>query len=470
MGKREPRLKRALLAALLAPLVALLVLDTAIGWWAAARLADHAYDRGLHEIAREVALHVHEGPAGPRLDLSPAAERALLVDQDDRLAFRVWSAAGQPLGGDAALSAPAPTPRPGTAPRFDSQALTGEPVRVVASWLPYDEAQPSRQVLVQVAETLNKRNRLTRDIVASLLAAQLVLIAMACLAVVWAVRHGLRPLEALGRALARRSHQDLSELDLAQIPLEVRPLADEVNALMLRLGSALEAQNRFVADAAHQLKTPVAGLKAQIELALGEAEPARVQHSLAQLYVSAERLSRLVQQLLALARNEPGAVGGVRLQAVDLEAFALEISMEWAPQALRRSIDLGFEGEQRPSLIDADPDRLRDLINNLIDNAVRYSREGGRVTVKVAGEGDERVLSISDDGPSIPPQERTRVFERFHRLLGGKADGSGLGLAIVSEIAALHGARIGVEDDHDGTGNRFTVHFPPPESRDAAAA
>jgi two-component system sensor histidine kinase TctE len=144
--------------------------------------------------------------------------------------------------------------------------------------------------------------------------------------------------------------------------------------------------------------------------------------------------------------------------------------MEWAPQALRRAIDLGFEGEGRPSSIDADPDRLRDLINNLIDNAVRYSHEGGRVTVKVASAGDERILSISDDGPSIPPEERTRVFERFHRLLGGKADGSGLGLAIVSEIAALHGARITVEDDHDGTGNRFTVHFPPSEAATRGAA
>jgi two-component system sensor histidine kinase TctE len=470
MGSREPRLKRALLAGLLVPLVALLVLDTAIGWWTAARLADHAYDRGLHEIAREVALHVREGPSGPRLDLAPAAQRALLVDQDDRLAFRVWTSSGQALGGDPALQPVAPPPRPGGAPQFASQALDGDAVRVVASWLPYDDAQPARRVLVQVAETLNKRNRLTRDIVASLLAAQLLLIAMACVAVVWAVRHGLRPLEALGRALARRSHQDLSALDLANVPLEVRPLAQEVNALMLRLGSALEAQNRFVADAAHQLKTPVAGLKAQIELALGESEPARVRHSLAQLYVSAERLSRLVQQLLALARNEPAAAAAVRLQAVDLEAFALEISMEWAPQALRRAIDLGFEGEQRPAVIDADPDRLRDLINNLIDNAVRYSREGGRVTVKVASAGDERILSISDDGPSIPPEERTRVFERFHRLLGGKADGSGLGLAIVSEIAALHGARITVEDDHDGTGNRFTVHFPPAEGASPHAA
>jgi two-component system sensor histidine kinase TctE len=470
MGRREPRLKRALLAGLLAPLVALLVLDTAIGWWTASRLADHAYDRGLHEIAREVALHVHEGPSGPRLDLSPAAEKALLVDQDDRLAFRVWTASGQPLGGHPELQPVSPAPRPGAPPLFTSQALGGESIRVVASLLAYDEDQPTRQVLVQVAETLNKRNRLTRDIVASLLAAQLVLIAMACVAVVWAVRHGLHPLEALGRALARRSHQDLSALDLAAVPLEVRPLAEEVNALMLRLGSALDVQNRFIADAAHQLKTPVAGLKAQIELALGEADPTRVHHSLAQLYVSAERLSRLVQQLLALARNEPGAVTVVNLRAVDLEAFALEISMEWAPQALRRDIDLGFEGSGEPSMIDADPDRLRDLLNNLIDNAVRYSHEGGRVTVKVAQAGDERILSISDDGPSIPPEERTRVFERFHRLLGGKADGSGLGLAIVSEIAALHGARITVEDDHDGTGNRFTVHFPRPDGGTARPA
>ncbi|HZY18728.1 MAG TPA: sensor histidine kinase N-terminal domain-containing protein [Ramlibacter sp.] len=468
MARAEPRLKSALVAGLLGPLVALLVLDTAIGWWTADRLADQAYDRGLHEIAREVALHVHGGPAGPRLDLSPAAEQALLVDQDDRLALRVWDGVGRSLGGHPDLAPPPRPPVNGT-PLFYSHRLGEDPVRVAVSWLPYQGAGPSQRILVQVAETLNKRRRLTWEIVASLLAAQVLLIAMACAAVYWAVGHGLRPLEAIGRGLARRSHQDLSPLDPGPVPLEVRPLVEEVNALMLRLGGALEAQNRFVADAAHQLKTPVAGLKAQIDLALGENDPARVRHSLAQLYVSAERLSRLVQQLLALARNEPGAASAVRLQAVDLEAFALEICMEWAPQALRRSIDLGFEGQERPSLIDADPDRLRDLINNLIDNAVRYSQEGGRVTVKVQAGGDERILSISDDGPTIPPQERTRVFERFHRLLGGKADGSGLGLAIVSEIAALHGARITLEDDADGTGNTFTVHFPPPEGAATAA-
>jgi two-component system sensor histidine kinase TctE len=465
MRRAEGRLKTALLVRLLVPLVTLLVLDTAIGWWTARLLAHRAYDRGLHEIAREVMLHVHPGPAGPRLDLSPAAERALLVDEEDRLAVRVWDSDRVPLGGDPALALPPVLPAPTAPPQFSAGTLHGEPARQVLAWLPYDEGNGAQRVLVLVAETLHKRNRLAWEIVGSLLAAQLLLIAIACIAVYWAVGRGLRPLDALGRALARRSHQDLSALDTSQVPQEVRPVVEEVNALMARLGSALEAQNRFVADAAHQLKTPVAGLKAQIELALSEPEPQRVRHSLAQVYVSAERLSRLVQQLLALARNEPEAAAAVRLQALDLHAFALEICMEWVPQALHRSIDLGFEGEEQPALINADPDRLRDLINNLIDNAVRYSREGGRVTVKVDAVGDERQLSISDDGPTIPPEERTRVFERFHRLLGGMADGSGLGLAIVSGIAALHGARITLEEDRDGTGNTFTVHFPAPERR-----
>jgi two-component system sensor histidine kinase TctE len=470
MGKGERRLRSVLLASLLGPLLALLVLDTAISWWTSSHLAHQAYDRGLHEIAREAALHVHANGNGPRLELTPEQLQALLVDQDDRLALRVWTESGQPLGGDPDLLPPATLPRKDGAPLFYSADLRDEPVRVAVSWQPYDGDGGTRRVLVQVAETLNKRQRLAWEIVGSIVAAQLVLIGMACVAVVWGVGHGLRPLHALVGALARRSHQDLSPLEASHAPPEVRPLVDEVNALMLRLGATLEAQNRFVADAAHQLKTPVAGLKAQIELALGEADPARVRHSLAQLYVSAERLSRIVQQLLALARNEPAAAGAVRLQALDLEAFTLEICMEWVPQALRRAIDLGFEGTGQPTMVDADPDRLRDLVNNLIDNAVRYSREGGRVTVRVGAQGAERILSISDDGPTIPPEERTRVFERFHRLLGGRADGSGLGLAIVSEIAALHGARITLDDDPDGTGNTFTVHFPPPEAAGAPAA
>jgi two-component system sensor histidine kinase TctE len=196
---------------------------------------------------------------------------------------------------------------------------------------------------------------------------------------------------------------------------------------------------------------------------LREAEPQRLHHSLAQLYVGVDRLSRLVQQLLALARNEPGAIDAVQMQSLDLNVLALETSMEWVPQALKQGIDLGFEGSGGPLMLTADADRLRELINNLIDNAVRYSRRGGRVTVATRRCADGGAqLSISDDGPSIPVAERKRIFERFHRLLGTHADGSGLGLAIVSEIATLHGARITLEEDVDGVGNTFSVHFPPP--------
>jgi two-component system sensor histidine kinase TctE len=151
----------------------------------------------------------------------------------------------------------------------------------------------------------------------------------------------------------------------------------------------------------------------------------------------------------------------MQLQPLDLNAYALEVSMDWVPQALKRNIDLGFEGTDHPLVIDADRDRLRELINNLIDNAIRYSQSGGRVTVRSSrSASDQCRLAISDDGPSIPVQERERVFERFHRLLGTQEDGSGLGLAIVSEIAVLHGAHITLEEDTDGVGNTFSVFFP----------
>jgi two-component system, OmpR family, sensor histidine kinase TctE len=309
--------------------------------------------------------------------------------------------------------------------------------------------------------------QLTRDgtphpwqLLADLMWPQLLLIVLAAAVVWFGVSRGLMPLQRLRRAVSDRSHLDLSPIATDDVPGEVRALVDEVNDLMGRLARTFEFQNRFVADAAHQLKTPVSGLKAQIELALRESDPERVRHSLTQLYISADRLSHLVRQLLSLARNEPGALEGVQLQPLDLHAFALQVSMEWVPSAIKRHIDLGFEGDDEALMIDADRDRLRELINNLIDNAIRYSEEGGRVTVRTGrAPGGQCQLAISDDGPRIPVDERDRVFERFHRLLGTQEDGSGLGLAIVSEIATLHGARITLEEDTDGVGNTFTVFF-----------
>ncbi|RYF18089.1 MAG: sensor histidine kinase [Comamonadaceae bacterium] len=459
MHRTEPRLQRKLLAWLLGPLLLLLALDAATAYFVSLRFANLAYDRALNEIAREIVLHVRPGAPLPRLDLSESAAGVLLTDAQDRLFFRVDASDGTLIGGDAAV----PRATAGTAPRFYGDHVQGEEVRVVAARMPVGATPGAPLVQVQVAETLNKRTRLAWEMVVSTLAPQLLLIVMATAVVWFGVSRGLEPLQRLRRAVSDRSHRDLSPIDTHDVPGEVRPLVDEVNDLMARLGQTFDFQNRFVADAAHQLKTPVSGLKAQIELALREDDPARVRHSLAQLYISADRLSRLVRQLLALARNEPGALDTVQLQPLDLDAFALEVSMDWVPHAIKRGIDLGFEGAQGdPLAISADRDRLRELLNNLVDNAIRYSQAGGRVTVRAgrAANGEVR-LAISDDGPSIPVAERERIFGRFHRLLGTQEDGSGLGLAIVSEIATLHGARITLEEDVDGVGNTFGVFFPP---------
>jgi len=459
MRKAEPRLQRKLLAWLLGPLAILLVLDSAAAYWNSLRFSNLAYDRALHEIGREIALHVKLDGTRPRLELSEAAANILLLDQEDRLFYRVAGEDGASLGGDAQLP-PARIDK-NAKPDFYGDEVHGEPVRMMVAWMPIGPDAGPPLVLVQVAETLNKRTRLTWEMVANVVLPQLLLIVMATAVVWFGVSRGLEPLQRLRRAVSDRSHLDLSPIDTHDVPGEVRPLVDDVNELMARLGRTFDFQNRFVADAAHQLKTPVSGLKAQIELALRENDPQRVRHSLAQLYISADRLSRLVRQLLSLARNEPGALDSMQLQPLDLNAHALEVSMEWVPQAIKRNIDLGFEGADHPLMIDADRDRLRELVNNLIDNAIRYSQSGGRVTVQAGQIGSDQCrLAISDDGIRIPVEERARIFERFHRLLGTQEDGSGLGLAIVSEIATLHGARITLEEDADGVGNTFSVFFP----------
>jgi two-component system sensor histidine kinase TctE len=454
----EPRLQRQLMTWLLGPLLALLVLDAGFSWWSSWRFANLAHDRSLNELARELALHVKEEPAGTlSLQLTPAAQRVLLEDAQDRIFWHLASQDGQQIGGDASLVRPGqhPTDRP----QFYIARIGGEDVRVVSVTQAIEQPRRHSRVSVHVAETLNKRTALARDIMVATLLPQLLLILLATLAVYFGVTRGLRPLARLREAVSARSHARLDPLDLRGVPAEVHPLVQEFNALMERVAQSLKGHNRFIADAAHQLKTPISGLKAQIELALREPDPARLPGELAQLYVSTDRLSRLVKQLLELARNEPGAAD-VRLDPLDLRAFALEASMEWVPVALRAGVDLGFEAEEVTMIVMGEKGRLRELVNNLLDNAIRYSARNGRVTVSTLETIDGLELSVSDDSPRIPPAEREHIFERFHRILGSDADGSGLGLAIVSEIAALHGACIRLEDDTDGVGNRFVVVFP----------
>lgn len=455
MTTSRPLLRTKLLQWLLVPLIALLAVDAVVSYFVALRFSQRAYDRSLAEIARELALHVVEREGKVQFDLPEPAQRVLLADPSDMVYFSVTTADGVHLAGDNRLPH-APAARPGT-PVFFSALVDARPVRVVELDVPRPGGTEPIATIT-VAETENKRSGLAREILLSVVMPQLLLIAITGLLVWNGVQRGLAPLDTLKEAIARRSHTDLRPLPEGSVPGEVQPLVRAINDLMHRLDHTLTLQNRFIADAAHQLKTPVAGLRAQLELMLRETDPQRLREALSRQYVGVERLARLVSQLLSLARNEPEALKTVRLQPVDLNALMLETTMDWVPEALKKDIDLGFEGLDRPLVIQGDPTRLRELFDNLLDNAIRYSQRGGRVTVRVRDTARPTV-AIHDDGPRIPVEERRRIFERFHRLLGSGADGSGLGLAIAQEIARIHDAEISLADDADGVGNTFSVSF-----------
>lgn len=452
MSGPSTTLRGQLLRWLLIPVSLLFIVDALGSYFMAKRLSDNVYDGELIEIARELSLHVRSNGAAPTFDLERDAERTLLLDQYDSAYYAIRGPGGAIIAGDGALQPPVASAS--TAPFYDGE-IHGEPVRVAQLT---SVASGGAPVVVQVAETRVKRHALANAIMLGIILPQLLLIVIAGVVLWTGVARGLAPLRKLQQAVSSRSHLDLSPVAVEHVPGEVHPLLAAINDLMSRLDEVLSHQSRFIADAAHQLRTPVAGLKAHVEVALREEDPAEARRSIAHLYTGVERMSRLVAQLLSLARNEPTSVRRLELAPLDLSKLAFDVTMEWVPEAYRRRVDLGFEGvESRVSIL-GDAARLTELINNLVDNAVRYTSENGRVTVRVATHPPR--VAVSDDGPVIPPEERRRVFERFHRLLGSHADGSGLGLAIVREIAKLHDATILVDEDTDGRGNTFTVTFP----------
>ncbi len=460
MRRKAPQLRTQLLRWLLLPLSLLLLADTFIGYWIATSSAERAHDRALVEIARDVALHLQQGEGGELvLDLPPEARRVLFSSAEGRIAFEVLDAGGRRIDGEPIGSRTAAARPPANGERLYDATLDGEPARVVELALRADPGAGRPGATVRVAETKEQRVALAREFLLSVVLPQLLLVLIAGVVVWHGVVRGLAPLERLRRALGSRSHTDRGPVSDEGVPREVQPLVRSINELLERLDRALTLQARFVADAAHQLKTPIAALRTQLEVALREREPARLREAVEAASPALERLQRLASQLLSLARNEPEAAGAVTLASVDLNALGLEVATQWVPQALERGIDLGFEPAAGRVPVRGDAARLRELLDNLLDNAVRYTREGGRITVRVLAR-PAPALEVSDDGPAIPPEERERVFERFHRLLGTSRDGSGLGLAIAREIARLHGAEIALREDADGEGNTFSVAFP----------
>jgi len=474
---------------MLAPLLLLWPMSLALTYAVAQNISNKPYDRELgvmaHTIARQVSFEGGNGYARVRLRLPEIATEMLRADDTDRVYYRVLGARGEHVAGDTDLPVPDNEPHTLDELRFRDDQVQAEPVRVAYLWVQGADAsgEPS---LVQVAETLGKRSRLTTEIVKGVIIPQFVILPVAVLLVWFALARGIRPLNELQQRIRRRRSEDLSPIDELEAPEEVAPLVRAINDLLARLDQSIGTQKHFLADAAHQLKTPLAGLRTQAELAqreidTGQQDARSLKRSLQQIAHSSQRAAHMVNQLLSMARAED-QVTALRKQEVRLSRLAREVVRDFVPRALEKRIDLGFEGPEHddgPTRLIGQPVLIRELIRNLVDNALQYTPAGGEVTVRVTPDpfGQVVVLQVQDSGPGIPEAERELVFRAFYRALDTNADGSGLGLAIVKEIANQHGTSVTVSDAfaRGGAGGMqtpgalFTIRFPLVATTGAAA-
>ncbi|HVJ24059.1 MAG TPA: sensor histidine kinase, partial [Burkholderiales bacterium] len=438
-------LRAHLLRLLLPPIAALLAVGAVVAYYPSIEPATQAYDQALVDIGLAVGSHVRVDQNAYRFELPAAVEQVLRTDRFDSIYYRVMSPAGLEIAGDADLPAP---PGDGIA---HNTMYNGKKVRVVSVQAPCGRSACT----VLVGETTVKRERLAREHLLQSLFPD-VMIAFATLVIVWfGVKHGLQPLARLSEEIKARSAGDLRPIDTEGAPAEARPLVGALNGLLAEVAATSRMQQRFLADAAHQLRTPLTGLQMHTELALAEPMPDECRAQLEQVHRATIRTARLANQLLALARAEPGARSASA--DLDLKSIAGGEADAWVRQAVSRDIDLGFELES--ARIDGDAFLLREALANLVHNALEYSPRGGRVTVRTGRRNGHAFLEVEDDGPGIPAAERGRVLERFYRVPGTPGTGSGLGLAIVREIAAGHGANLAILDSAAG-GCRVGITFP----------
>jgi two-component system sensor histidine kinase TctE len=458
LRNRTKTLRRQLLAWLVWPLLVLWLVSSVFDYDIANRFVNLAYDRALLETAFDIGRQVKVQNDRIYVDLPDVVVQMLETRESGRVHYLVSGPRDEYITGQADLPPP-PDPSSERVNYYDGN-YQGRAVRIVTLHLPVDSGNNERVVRVQVAENRAARAELARQILARMALPQALLIVIAGALLWYAVGRGLAPLGALRREIESRSHLDLSAVPEEDAPQEVQPLIHAINELLGRLSFALAAQQRFIADAAHQLRTPIAGLKTQTELALRQAPPGDAQATLRQLRTATERTTRLVNQLLSLAQAEP-PVGRVlhAAQRIDLARLARDATTDWVPRALEHGIDLGFDDHSAAASIEGDPFLLREMLNNLLDNAVRYTQSGGQVTVRVRCDGTSAVLAVEDNGPGIPDSERLRVFQRFYRVLGTGGEGCGLGLAIVREIAQSHAAEVTLESGSGGIGTMVVVTF-----------
>lgn len=453
-------LRTRLLLWVSSPLIALWIASSWIDHDIATGFVNLTYDRALLDTALDLGRNVREVNNKLSIDL-PTTVIDMLVsgEEGQRLFYRANSPSGDLIAGDSDLPKPPKSAQTERITYYNS-TYHGAPIRAVAVRSPVQPGTGKGSVLIEIAEHTEGRNSYAQQIMLRMIIPQGILVILAILSIWFGVGLALQRLQVIQNDIEQRSHIDLSPIERDSVPSEIQPLIDAMNGLLSRLNAALSLQHQFIADAAHQLRTPVAAIKAQTELAQRQAQSPEVLATLNYLVNAADHAGHLVNQLLTMARAQPGANRHIQLESVDLVQVTRNVTEDWVPQAIQRNIDLGFDQlSENLTLIMADPDLIRELLSNLIDNAVHYTPDNGRITVRVYQSLNEIALEVEDSGPGIPEQERLQVFQRFYRVPGTNSNGCGLGLAIVHEIASSHHARVSIDDGPQGIGATLRVYF-----------
>jgi two-component system sensor histidine kinase TctE len=456
MAGTRHSLRRGLITRVVTALAVIGVLGVIAAYPLGASYAKLVYDRELFGDVATLAEQIDSSKGMLRVNLPLAGQKWLLADQGESVRYRVVDLRdGRVVAGNGSLGEP-PVGPIGEGEASFRDAVVGKS-RYRVAYTRHIVDPDDIPVLVEVGETLGKREQVTEEIVGGVLLLIGTMVA-AAVALVWkGVAEELAPLREVEDAAASRSSKNLTPLDASRAPTEVRGLIEAINRMMARLGEAIDFQRAFTANAAHQLRTPLAGVRLRAQMALKEDAPEPVRASLQEIEASTLRATHVLEQLFTLAKAEArGLKNGER---VDLADVARRVIETYLPDAIRKDIDLGYEGLESGAGVCGSEILLSELLGNLIDNSIRYGRAGGRVTVATARVAESIVLTVTDDGPGFSVEERTRVFQRFVHADSSTGGGAGLGLAIVKEIAERYAAKLSLESV-EGQGSRFTVSFP----------
>jgi two-component system sensor histidine kinase TctE len=456
-------LRRQLLAWLLIPLSLLTAVEMVNDWLDARATARDVFDRLLLASARSIAHNVRVEDGAVRVDVPRGALEVFTWPQPDRVYYRVSDVRGRLLAGTQQLPHLEDISFDPEEPLYESTEIDGVPIRTVGFLQP--RGQGNEAMMIEVAATTRGRYVLARNLWLRNVAEELLILVLAALLAWIGLTRNLAPLRRLGRLVTARDPDSLEPLPTSDVQQELAPLVTAINQYTARLNDRVEAQRRFIANASHQLRTPLTLLNAQVHYALATRDAAAREEALRALRDGIRQASRVANQLLTLSRAEAGSGIPTTLTAVDLDAVVHLALEKVAALAERRGIDLGADphGDDAAAhaVVLADEVLLLELVVNLVDNAVRYTPPGGQVTVATQRDAAGAwQLIVSDNGPGIPEAERERVFERFHRGEGAEGEGTGLGLAIVREIARALRASVVLATPATGEGLVVRVTFP----------